>query len=588
MKIKSITGNYWNPKYVDEDFVRQLKINLDIPDVTARILSNRVTSIEEGYDFIYPKIRNLLPDPFHLRDMDIAIKRTVDAITNKENICIFADYDVDGATSSALLKNVFREIGHKNVNIYVPDRIIEGYGPSELAMQKIYDTGAKLLITVDCGAVAFDALSYAANIGLDVIVIDHHMSLEQIPRAIAVINPNRLDEQSEYKNLAAVGVSFLFACGLITSLKKNDFFKNTNTQPPNLLNQLDIVALGTVCDVMLLTGLNRAFVVQGLLIAAKRKNIGYNALCDISSIDVELNCYHLGFVLGPRINAGGRVGTASFGATLLSTESEKEAYNIAKKLNDFNEERKAVELKILAEAESIALKQSDNAMLFISGNGWHPGLIGIIAGRLKEKYNKAVAVIAINNGHGKASCRSISGVDFGGMIIEAKNRNLLIAGGGHSMAAGFTVSENKLDDLKNFLNKNIENITLSSDKHLRMSYDLEMPIQSINNELIENIEKLAPFGNGNATPIIKISNVYILHAKIIGKTHIQVVLTHDKSSSFKSKSLKAIAFNAVNTAIEKFLLSKRNRLFSIFGSLKINHWNGIRSIQLQIKDIESL
>ena len=581
---KSVLGKYWSQKKINENLVLELSKNLDISDFLSRLLASRISSVDGGYHYLNPKIANLLPDPFHLIDMDKAVDRTIHAIEKKEKICIFADYDVDGATSSALLKNIFREIGII-ADIYVPDRIIEGYGPNLEAMQKIRDKGTKLLITVDCGSVAFEALEHASSIGLDTIVIDHHLSLESMPKAVAVVNPNRFDEHSEYKHLAAVGVSFLFAAGLIAVLKKRQFFEKKMIEMPNLLKQLDLVALGTVCDVMSLTGLNRAFVKQGLIVAKQRSNIGYNALCDISKLEESINCYHLGFLLGPRINAGGRVGKAHLGSALLSTSCAMESQSIAKQLDIYNNERKVIEMQMLEEADNIAILQSDDAMLFITGEGWHPGVIGIVAGRLKDKYNKPVAVIALNEGEGKASCRSVAGIDFGNLVIESKLAGLVIAGGGHAMAAGFTVKQNKLEELQLFLNKHIAIKFDSSDKHLKNEYDMDLTTKAANISVIEMLSRLEPYGNGNPTPIFRFSKLYVLKAGIVGSKHIKVIFSPDKKQSLHQNSLHAIAFNSVGTKLHDVLLSQRPHTLDVLGTLKLNEWNGNSSLQLQIRDV---
>ena len=582
---KSILGKNWLQREINEQFVIDLSRNLQISDFLARILASRIKSLEDGEHFLNPKIKNLLPDPFHLLDMEKGTNRVLKAIKSNEKICIFADFDVDGATSSALLKNIFNNLNIP-ADIYVPDRITEGYGPNEAAIKKISDNGVKLIITVDCGSVAFEPLEYAATLGVDVIVIDHHISIDKLPQAVAVINPNRLDETSKHKNLAAVGVSFLFVVALISALKKEDFFNKNNIAIPNLIKQLDIVALGTVCDVMLLTGLNRAFVAQGLKVAHQRQNIGYKNLCDVAAIDQAINCYHLGFILGPRINAGGRVGKASLGARLLSTNSQIEAQNIAKELDQHNNERKVIEMTILEEAFNIAKQQECDPMLFVAKEGWHPGVIGIVASRLKDKYNKPVAVIALNKDVGKASCRSIKGVDFGIKVIEAKNRGLLIAGGGHAMAAGFTANINKLTELKDFLNKEFEKDLNKSTRHLVEFYETELTTKAANFELLEEIEKLEPYGNGNPTPIFKFSNLFVLKADILAEKHIRVLFTPTKDSTAKSKALPAIAFNSVATPIADILMSQKPYNISVYGSLKINEWQNQRSIQLHIKDIE--
>lgn len=580
---KSVLGNIWSSLNINESLINDLIRQLQISDFLARLLSSRVTSSEEASLFLNPKIKSTLPDPFHLLDMEKGVKRTSQAIKNQEKICIFADYDVDGATSSALLKNVFREIGI-DVDIYVPDRIEEGYGPTPLAMQKIKDNHVDLLITVDCGSVAFEALNHAAEIGLDVIVIDHHISLDSFPKAIAVINPNRIDETSIYKNLAAVGVSFLFAIALCSTLKKDGFFEQKSTPYPDLMKQLDLVALGTVCDVMTLTGLNRVLVTQGLKIAQNRTNIGYKTLCDMAELQEAINCYHLGFIIGPRINAGGRVGTSSLGATLLSTTSHQQALELSKELNIHNNNRKAIELSILEEAYIIAESQADNALIFVSGKGWHPGVIGVVAGRLKEKYNKPVAVIALNDSIGKGSCRSVKGCDFGSALIEAKLNGILTAGGGHAMAAGFTVCEDKLPLLQEFLNKKFSDIIKNSTHHLERFYDLDLSSASLSEELIEEINLLEPFGNGNWAPVFKISDLFVLKADIVGTNHIKVLFAPIKDS-YSFKAISAIAFNAVNTKLAEVILSKKSYNLSVLGSLNLNNWQNKQSLQLQVKDL---
>lgn len=580
---KSAFGKIWHPICIKEENVIKLVRELQISDFLARLLSSRIVSTDEATNFLDPKLKFLLPDPFHLLDMQKGVDRVILAIKNKEKICIFADYDVDGATSSALLKNVFSELG-LNVEIYVPDRIEEGYGPTASAMQKIKDSGIDVLITVDCGSVAFEALLHASDIGMDVIVIDHHISLDELPKAIAVINPNRIDETSNCKNLAAVGISFLFAVAFCSTLKKQGFFETGSIKHPDLMRQLDIVALGTVCDVMILTGLNRAFVKQGLKVAQNRTNIGYAALCDITGLQEAINCYHLGFVLGPRINAGGRVGTSSLGATLLSTKNHEKALKLSEELDVHNNNRRVIELTILDEAYELAKSQATNSVIFVSGNGWHPGVIGIIASRLKEKYSKPVAVIAVNDGIGKGSCRSVKGCDFGSVLMEAKLNDLLIAGGGHAMAAGFTIEEEKLHLLQKFLDNKFESILKNSASHIEEFYDLDLTSKAVNEELLEEINKLEPFGNGNPSPVFKFSNLFVLKADIVGGSHLKVLFAPQKNSH-SSKPINAIAFNAMNTILADIILSRKPYNLSVFGTLKVNNWQNKQTIQLQIKDV---
>jgi single-stranded-DNA-specific exonuclease len=577
----SVNSKIWQARSVNEYEILQLCRSAQISDLVAKILLPRIDNLDQALDFLAPKIKNLLPNPFHLLDMQRAVDRTILAILAKQKICIFADYDVDGATSSSLLKNIFRDLGH-GADIYVPDRIAEGYGPTKNAMQKIRATGAELLITVDCGSMAHDALKYASQVGLDVIVIDHHISSDLLPEAIAVVNPNRLDETSNYKYLAAVGVSFLFATALLADLKKQHFFASKT--PPNLMQYLDLVALGTVCDVMPLIGLNRAFVAQGLKILQQRKNLGMTTLCDIAGLNEKPNCYHLGFLLGPRINAGGRVGKSSLGANLLSTECVIEAGKLASELEIHNNERKVIELMIIEEAMQMALSQENDSSLFIVGNGWHPGVIGIVAGRLKERFNKPVSVIALNNGIGKASCRSIKNIDFGSKILNAKEKNLILIGGGHAAAAGFTVLEAKLLELQQYLNQAFKiDLNKQNSQHIE-EYDLDLSTASVNMQLMTELSKLEPYGQGNSEPIFKFSDLFVLKADIVGGKHIKCLLA-PASKAFGSRAISAIAFNAVASPIEAILLNVKSYNIAVIGSLKVNSWQERSTIQIQIKDV---
>ncbi|WP_347938795.1 single-stranded-DNA-specific exonuclease RecJ [Rickettsia oklahomensis] len=577
----SINGKIWQQKLINEDIVMELCRSFKISDVLARILSLRVNNLEEVENFLIPKIKNLLPDPFHLLDMTKAVDRTVKAILNSQKICIFADYDVDGATSAALLKNIFRDL---NIlcDIYVPDRIAEGYGPTPFAMQKIKDNSTELLITVDCGAMAHEALKYAKGISLDVIVIDHHIATEILPDAVAIVNPNRIDEKSEYKHLAAVGVAFLFATAILSNLKKQNYF--TKTPQPNLINYLDLVALGTVCDMVKLTGINRAFVASGLKVMQQKQNIGIKTLYDMLGLNEIPKCYHLGFILGPRINAGGRVGKSSLGANLLSTSCSNEASKLAEELEKHNNERKVIELLMIEEAMEIALTQQDSSLLFIVKEGWHPGVIGIVAGRLKEKFDKPVAVVALNDGIGKASCRSIIGIDFGVEIINAKTRGLLIAGGGHAMAAGFTVIAEKLQELQEFFSNSFRISINKLKNYKQVEYDLDLSLNSINLPLMEELSSLEPFGQGNHEPIFKFDNLFILKADIVGSKHIKALLAQNKQGS-GIKALSAIAFNSVGTSFEEVLLSPKAKNIAAIGTLRTNNWQNNYTIQLIIKDI---
>lgn len=578
---KSVNGKVWQQVSLDENYVAKLTRDFGISDIIARIISNRVKNIDDVANFITPKIRNSLPNPFHLKDMDEGIKRTIQAIYNSEKICIFADYDVDGATSAALLSNVFRELGI-TVDIYVPDRMLEGYGPLPGSINKIKNNGADLVITVDCGTAAHEALNEAKKIGLDVIVIDHHVSIEVPTQAVAVINPNRIDETSDCTYLAAVGVTFLFVTALITKLREDNYFQTRTS--PNILNHLGLVALGTVCDVMPITKLNRVFVAQGLKMIQKNYNVGIKALFDIAMIDEPPSSYHLGYIIGPRINAGGRIGKSDLGAALLATSDHFEASKLANILNDYNKQRQFIESLIFEEALKIAEAQQDEKLLFIAGQGWHVGVIGIVAGKLKEKFSKAVAVITINDGIAKASCRSVKNINFGIKIIEAKNLELLVSGGGHAMAAGFTAYENRLPELKEYLTQSFKQDFMKASSHDDDEFDAELTTSSITPQLIQELKQLEPYGVGNPAPIFKFSDLFVLKADIVGEKHIRCILAPQRDS-YGSKPLAAIAFDGVNNSFREALLSKRAHSISAIGSLKTNVWQGTEKIQLQIKDI---
>jgi single-stranded-DNA-specific exonuclease len=576
----SISNKIWLQNEYDEEYIHNLKNQLGISDFLASILSQKVTTVEEAYHFLEPKIKNLLPDPFHLLDMEKAVNRLMLAIQMKQKVCIFADYDVDGATSSALLKRVFDQIGLE-ADIYVPDRLEEGYGPSISGFSKIKDAGANLIITVDCGSLAHEPIKYAKECGIDVIVIDHHISSDELPDAIAVVNPNRLDETSEYRYLAAVGVSFLFVTAILAKMKENQI------STPNLISELDLVALGTVCDVMPLIGLNRCFVSQGLKIMSKRGNVGINALSDISRLDEAPKSYHLGFVLGPRINAGGRVGKANLGARLLSSYSINEANKIASELDSYNNERKSIELSMLQEAIQIAESQQHKNLLFIAKQGWHPGVIGIIAGKIKDMYHKPVSIIGINDGICKASCRSINGFDFGAKILEAKHHGIIEIGGGHAMAAGFTATENQLPQLEKFLNDAFDKIAQDSIFKERIGYYArDISLSGVNLELAREITKLEPFGQGNLEPIFKISDLYIIKSEVIAEKHIRCLLSSKaqyKNSQDKNYFINAICFSPNEELINILLHPKPS--MEVIGSIKINVWQSRETVQIQIKDV---
>ena len=618
--LQSITGRTWQLKEIPNGHITHIMHQHEISELQARLVASREPDLDKVGHFLDPKIKHLMKDPYLLLDMDKAVKRTLKAIEDNEKICIYGDYDVDGATSSALLRRVFESYGIE-VEVYIPDRMKDGYGLSERALKQIKSNGVSLVITVDSGSMAHEAIDAGNDMGLDIIVIDHHLTAEHLPNAVAIINPNRLDETTEYKYLAAVGVAFLFAVVVDREMKllakKNDIiplpvldspleeqelkerkptlsrcapqqpkFDNVgikNGNGINLMDLMDIVALGTVCDVMPLVGLNRAFVKQGLKVLSARQNIGLKALADIAKINMRPTCYHLGFILGPRINAGGRVGESYLGSKLLSTACEIEAMEIAAKLEEFNNERKRVELDIVEEAKILAAFQADRNLILVSGK-WHPGVIGVVAGKLKEIYSKPVAVVSIIDGICKASCRSVKGVDFGSALAEAKLQNLVIVGGGHAMAAGFTTEETKLEALNEFLNERFgANKDAIADSKMAY-YELELTSSAVSESLHDEIHVLAPFGQGNPEPIIKIDGLFVLKAYIVGEKHISCLLAGDRSA-YKGQALKGICFNAVGTPLEKYLMSEIPHVLSVIGTIQIQHYNGKTYPQIVISDI---
>lgn len=585
---KSALGKNWQQKQCIERLALSIHQKFDISETLAKLLAIKEIPLEEIQNFLEPTIKTHLPDPFSLLDMNVGAQKIVAAIKNNQKITIFGDYDVDGATSSALLKRFITTAGG-NAHIYIPDRILEGYGPNSKALINLKNSGTNLVITVDCGTTAFKPLEDANKAGLEVIVIDHHLGALEKPQAIAVINPNRLDETSIHKNLAAVGVCFLLCVAVNKLLREENHYQNNNLVEPKLLNFLDLVALGTVCDVVSLTGLNRAFVNQGLKIIKNRSNLGIKNLCDIANLNEPCSAYHLGFVIGPRINAGGRIGKSDLGAKLLSSNNEEEVKKIAFDLDTFNKQRKDIENNVLEEALQQVEKNKTHTkpVIFADNKGWHPGVIGIVASRIKEKYNKPTAIIAINNNIGKASCRSINGVDFGSAIIKARSEGIISEGGGHAMAAGFSVDENKIDQLHQFLNQELEkDVTLSNENNISYFND-SLDITSANLKLAHEILKLEPYGAGNSKPKFLIKDLLILESNLIGKdqNHVRCVFSSKNVTGWQGR-LNSVCFKAMESKIGPILISKnKGKEINVIAQLNINHWMGNTSLQLLIEDI---
>ncbi len=579
----SINKFRWRLFQNDERQIAMLTQKFSIPDIIAKIICARNVSFENTANYINPQIKNLLPSPFILKDMDKAVKRIVQAIKKGETIGIFGDYDVDGATSSAILYRFLYDVGVKNIYIHIPDRQSEGYGLNSEGLKDLKSKGASLIVAVDCGITGFDAVDMANQMDLDIVIADHHEAEVGVPDAVAVVDPKRIDDNSGLTYLAACGVVFLLTVALNKTLRDENFYKEKEIEEPNLFSYLDLVALGTVCDVVPLVGVNRAFVSVGVKVMSKRQNIGLKALCDISGISTSPTVYHLGYVLGPRINAGGRVGNSALSADLLTTRNPLTADNLASRLNNFNIERKDIEATVLAEAfEKVSneLKADDN-FIFICGNNWHTGVIGIIAGRLKERYNLPTCVATVDSeGIANGSGRSIPEIDLGSAIIKAKEMGILSEGGGHSMAAGFTLHQDKIEEFKKFLHEYIENSTKSQKIIPVLNIDSIIDITGINNDLIKKLSVLEPFGTANEEPRFAILNAKLTGSDALSGGHIRCYFASDNG-----KSISAICYKAVDTEMGETLLDGIGKYFRLAGKIRANEWNGKRYIQFIIEDI---
>ena len=573
----SILGQPWRWRGAATD-ARDMDFRPD--DLVAQLLLARGCPRDAIEIHREPTIRGFMPDPSIFRDMDAAAERLADALARDEAVTIFGDYDVDGATSAALLIRLLRELGG-NPQAYIPDRLMEGYGPSGEALVRIAAGGAKLIVTADCGAQAFEALEMARAVGVDVIVVDHHKCSASLPAAFAIVNPNRLDEGegAVHGHLAAVGVAFLLGAALLRTLRARGWF--ADRAEPRLIELLDIVALGTVADVAALRGLNRAFVAQGLKIMAGRRNIGLAALIEASRLNRAPTCTDLGFALGPRINAGGRVGKSDLGVRLLITDDPEEARTIAVELDRLNQERRAIEAEVSEAAEAMAAGQGNRAVALVAGEGWHPGVIGIVAGRLKEKLGRPAIVIALDGqGVGKGSGRSISGVDLGAAVMAAKDIGLLVAGGGHAMAAGLTVERGQVDRLADFLDERLAADVARARGERALLLDAVVAPGGVNPALVEALEAGGPYGAGWPAPRVAAGPVRIIRADIVGQGHVRAVV-----AGKDGRSIKTIAFRAGDSPLGQALLGAgATRQLWLAGRAKIDDWGNRSAAELHLDD----
>ncbi len=577
---RSLSGKVWRWRGGNMDLGGAASLDNDI---VAQLLLSRGVPPDDLDRHRNPSLRAFLPDPSLFQDMDIAAERLARAVLSRETVTVYGDYDVDGATSAALLIRLLRALGH-DARYYIPDRLLEGYGPSGESLVRLAEQGSSLIVTVDCGAMAHQALDMAREAGVEVIVVDHHKCSAELPRAAALVNPNRLDESSEaasFGHLAAVGVAFLLAVATVRVLRRQGFFDGR--KEPDLFALLDLVALGTVADVAALHGLNRALVAQGLKIMARRDSVGLSALIDASRLTRAPACSDLGFALGPRINAGGRVGESTLGVRLLTTEDPDEAREIAAQLSALNEERRAIEAAVQEAAEAQIEAQHNRAVLTLAGRGWHPGVIGIVAGRIKEKTGKPTLVIALDAdeaGNGKGSGRSIAGVDLGAAIIAAREHGLLVAGGGHAMAAGLTVAPGQLDALGEWLDERLGAAVTGAMANQAMLLDLAVAPGGLTPRLVEELESAGPYGMGWPGPRVAVGPVRLVKADLVGTDHVRLIVRGEDGASFK-----AIAFRAAGSEMGQVLLNAtHHRRLWLAGRAKIDDWASRPQAELHVDD----
>lgn len=552
-----------------------------VPEIVARVMAGRGVGLEAAPGFLDPTLKDLLPDPATLTDMGAAVERLADAVERDERIALFADYDVDGATSAALMRRWFGAIGIDPL-VHVPDRLIEGYGPNGEAIRGLAAAGARLLVTLDCGSTSFEALDEARRVGLDTVVIDHHQCGVRLPTARAVVNPNRQDDLSGLGHLAACGVAFVTLVGLARELRRRGFFRARSE--PDLLGLVDLVALGTVADVVPLVGLNRAFVVKGLQVARRRRNPGLAALARVARLSGPMSPYHLGFLIGPRINAGGRIGDAGLGARLLASDDPAEAERIAADLDRLNRERQVMEAAMVEEAEAqiFARHGSDPGPLVVASSpDWHPGVVGLIASRLKEKWNRPALAVAFDRGSlGSGSARSIPGVDLGAAVRAAVEAGLLAKGGGHAMAAGLTVEADRLDAVRDFVASRISATVEGAQGRRELKIDGVLTAAAATVELVETLEKAGPYGSGQPEPLFAFPAHRIGFADEVGTGHVRLSL-----SSGDGTALKGIAFRAAAEPVGKAILAGRGRSLHVVGALGLDHWQGDARVQLRVVDV---
>ncbi|HXW39804.1 MAG TPA: single-stranded-DNA-specific exonuclease RecJ [Xanthobacteraceae bacterium] len=581
----SATGRAWRSRLDERGAARALAIaqQHDLPELLARILAGRNVAVDAVEAFLDPTIKRAMPDPNVLTAMPAAAERLADAIKRGETVAVFGDYDVDGATSAALLARFLRQAGIDPI-IHIPDRLFEGYGPNIEAVRMLAGRGATLLVTVDCGTTSIEPLAEARALGVDVIVIDHHQADEELPPALAIVNPNRRDDLSGLGHLAAVGLTFMTVVAVNRVLRSRGFWSAERPEP-DLLSFLDDVALGTVADVAALTGLNRAFVAKGLIALRRRQRAGHVSLMDVARLSGPPEAWHLGFLLGPRINAGGRIGRADLGVRLLLEDDPVEAARIAAELDRLNRERQAIELETLAQAEAEALaalgSEDQAAVVVTAAEGWHPGIVGLVAARLKEKFGRPAFAIALEpGGIGTGSGRSITGVDIGRAVRRAVAEGLLVKGGGHAMAAGLTLRKAALAPLRAFLEATLAPDVAAARRAHGLLIDGAVSAAAADAALVALIERAGPFGSGNPEPVIALPAHTLVYAEEVGQAHIRARL-----KSADGAGVSAIAFRAAGQKLGAALLQSRGRQVHAAGSFALDRWQGEERVQFRLADI---
>ena len=582
---RSAMGRAWRDRLDERGQARALAISqrYGLPELLARVLAGRGVEPDGVEAYLDPSVRRLMPDPHVLTEMEVASARIADAVTREESVAIFGDYDVDGATASALLARYLRQCGLDPV-VHIPDRIFEGYGPNVEAIRSFAERGVRLLVTVDCGTTSLEALGEAKKLGLDAVVIDHHQADADLPPALAIVNPNRADDLSGLGHLAAVGLVFLTLVAVSRQLRNRDFWSSARPEP-DLLSLLHLVALGTVADVVPLTGLNRAFVAKGLIALRRRDHIGATALMDVARLSGPPEPWHLGFLLGPRINAGGRIGRADLGVRLLLEEDPSEAARIAAELDRLNTERRQIEIVTVAQAEAEALAslglEDKGAVVVTAGEGWHPGVVGLVAARLKERYGRPAFAIALEpGGIGTGSGRSIPGVDFGQAVRRAVREGLLIKGGGHAMAAGITLRKDALGAFRAFLEEALAPSVEAARRDRALAIDGAVSAGAVNAALVEMLARAGPFGAGNPEPVLALPSHTLSFADPVGENHIRA-----RFKSGDGKFVNAIAFRAAGTPLGRALLDNRGRAMHAAGSLALDRWQGEERVQMRLIDV---